>query len=359
MLTSLTVAETIGASSLEFQTKHIKCISLGGSPYLRTVRYGLPRVPPRLLSCCVFLYASRDDAEKGENSKGTGFIVGVQSEDATRSFAYVVSCKHVVYNSYGSMVRLPLTTPINGAKFDIFEFDCLNWSFHPDYDIAVIPIPVKSGVHFFSAMPTQNFLTKENKSIQKIGLGDDTFMVGQFMEHNANGLPVARFGHIGMDLSPVFQSAANTFTDAYCLDMNSRSGFSGSPVFVYRTPGYDLEEELGEFPNVSFLVSGRNHFSLLGMHIGQFPEKLKIKNGSGLILDYVEALSGMTVVVPSWSILEVLNMPELVEHRREANACLDRRITAPLEESNDTSIESNKGDAVLGRMLTTAPKPRE
>ena len=357
MITSLIVAETMGASSLEFQTKRIQCVSLGGSPYMRTVRYGLPKIPPRILSCCVFLYATRDDAEKGKNSKGTGFIVGFPSDDATRSYAYIVSCQHVVYNSGGSMVRVPFTSPINGKQFDVFEFDCLDWRFHKDYDIAVIPISLKSGVHSFAAMPTQNFLTKATKEDQKIGVGDDAFMIGQFMEHNSSGIPVARFGHIGMDLSPIFQSAANNHTDAYCLDMNSRSGFSGSPVYVYRTPGYDLEEVIGKFPGVSFLISGCNHLSLLGMHIAQFPENIKIKNGSGVVLEYVETLSGMTVVIPSWSILEVLNMPELVEQRQASNAALDRQITAPMEEASDTLAQPNAGDNVLKKMLTTPPKP--
>ncbi len=53
--------------------------------------------------------------------------------------------------------------------------------------------------------------------------------------------------------------------ESYCVDMHSRSGFSGSPVFVYRTPGGDFSEK--------GVINLSRFMMFLGIHWGQFPEK--------------------------------------------------------------------------------------
>lgn len=110
--------------------------------------------------------------------------------------------------------------------------------------------------------------------------------------------------------------------------MNSRTGYSGSPVFIYRTPGFDLEKNLDEARrNKKVLLDGANYLALLGIHFSQFPEYWELKrikkdaaeaSQKGLIIegDYVRGLSGMTCVLPAWSIMDVLNLPKLREHRR-------------------------------------------
>src|ERR1700730_13024370 len=110
--------------------------------------------------------------------------------------------------------------------------------------------------------------------------------------------------------------------------MHSRNGFSGSPVFVYRTFGSDLSEPFGhafddfrlDFANPRFLpksgrLKARTHFNFLGIHWRQFPEEWELKKGrskkearrKALITEgeYVKGMSGMTCVIPAWQILEV------------------------------------------------------
>lgn len=121
--------------------------------------------------------------------------------------------------------------------------------------------------------------------------------------------------------------------------MHSRSGFSGSPVYVYRTFGSDLTEvwgeqfeylemefddlhlqtsRLGSMGSFGEPFSGRvrgthgrlktkHMFKLLGIHWGQFPEEWELqdpkrlkKSRRDLIVNgaYVTGLSGMTCVIP-------------------------------------------------------------
>jgi hypothetical protein len=62
-------------------------------------------------------------------------------------------------------------------------------------------------------------------------------------------------------------------------------------------------------------------FKLMGLHYAQFPEEMEAHDGTP-----VTGLSGMTCVIPAWRVLDVLNMPELVQRREE--------MTKAMEEEN-------------------------
>ncbi|HEX4861336.1 MAG TPA: hypothetical protein VFV07_08870, partial [Rhizomicrobium sp.] len=111
-------------------------------------------------------------------------------------------------------------------------------------------------------------------------------------------------------------------------DMHSRSGYSGSPVFAFRTLGADLTGRMMEIgPDHQFV-------KFLGVHVGQFPElwelKTKEMSENAMIRNadaaYVRGMSGMTVVAPAWSLVELLNMPGFRNPRDDAA----RRLNAPL-----------------------------
>jgi hypothetical protein len=120
--------------------------------------------------------------------------------------------------------------------------------------------------------------------------------------------------------------------ESYVLDMHSRTGFSGSPVFMYRTFGANLGTQWEEFSSFEFDIESRGHgkmllptlFRFIGIHWGQFPEAWELRKRddidevrrSSLITDgaYVEGMSGMTCVIPAWKVMEVLITP------RDSNA---------------------------------------
>jgi hypothetical protein len=77
-----------------------------------------------------------------------------------------------------------------------------------------------------------------------ITIGEDTFMIGLFASHHGGdwNTPSARFGNISMLASKFAPVAMENGSKQPChlVDTHSRGGFSGSPVFAYRTNGADL-----------------------------------------------------------------------------------------------------------------------
>ena len=194
----------------------------------------MPRIPPKVLNTVFYLYKDRADAEAGNGIGGTGFIVGLSTEVPGVSFLYFVTNWHVVLRDRCSVVRLD---KVDGEP-DILEFDPNEWLSLTKYDIAVTPGPAVSGTHKLAFIGEDGFLTREYKEHDKIGPGDDAFMVGRFVSHQGlnKSVPAVRFGNISMDPAPIKQ-VNGELADSYCIDMRSRPGYSGSPVFVYRTPG--------------------------------------------------------------------------------------------------------------------------
>ena len=197
-------------------------------------------------------------------------------------------------------------------------------------------------------------------------------MIGLFVDHDGAtmNVPSARFGSISMmpnDKATIKQSTGYK-GPSFVVDMHSRQGFSGSPVFAYRTFGNDLADIAADFEFHEFktsrgfgdTVSGKfrvdNLLKLLGIHWGQFPEKWELKPGekieearkASLITEggYVEGMSGMTCVIPAWHILEVLQMPS-IKTPRDAyfKKVIDEEIAGwtsrPKAESTPVVAESN------------------
>ena len=115
--------------------------------------------------------------------------------------------------------------------------------------------------------------------------------------------------------------------------------------------------------------------SLLGIHWGQFPERWEVTNSGklrdessgenheSLVTDgrFIKGLSGMTCVLPAWSILEVLNMPELKNGRDDENTRLaETSGDMPMAEGNVSKEDGvQEGDEILRKMLDTPPNPRQ
>jgi hypothetical protein len=313
----------------------------------------MPQLPPETLDCVCYLYQSEEDAKAGSNFGGTAFLVAMSASVDSRAYIYAVTNWHVAVRDRASVLRVNT----RDGKGDIFAVDPEQWEFDPRFDIAVMPIRLDSNKHKFKAIHLNGFVTKDQVKKQKLGPGEDVFMVGRFVDHDGGPVnqPAVRFGHISV--MPTAMEQPNTaFAEAYCIDMHSRSGYSGSPVFVYRTPGSDLSERLSnEIKEATILLAGVNYLGLLGIHFAQFPEEWELKMEmlksppwwrriSSLwrrettarsesfkvpaIKDgaYVKGLSGMTCVLPAWCIAEVLNLPQLVARRNASNARLEKQL---------------------------------
>ena len=117
------------------------------------------------------------------------------------------------------------------------------------------------------------------------------------------------------------------------MDTRSRTGVSGSPVFVYRTGGGDLTGILygwkRKTENVDSVIWGSEPFDtfwgLLGIHCGQFWDSIEVRKaktkervGDPIAEgDELEIQSGMTIVIPAWRIKEFLDSDEFEMARQK------------------------------------------
>ncbi len=277
-----------------------------------------------LLDTVFFLYKTKEDAKAGIKSGGTGFLVAIPSKERPGQFHI-----HGITNWHVAKGEKP--TPcirVNTSHgTEVFEFDPGEWVCKPgSYDIAVSPPIVLQDKEYKASFLDIDtfFLTAEQEKKDEIGPLDDVFMVGRFVNYDGKEVnePAVRAGCISI-MDAQIKQPTGYVGRSIILDMNSRRGFSGSPVFVYRTLGSHFMEtqKPGEV-----LTGGGHYIKLLGIHWGQFLESWELKYRSPKSPDtnapvntegmYVEGLSGMTRIIPAACIAEVLNLKVLEEVRK-------------------------------------------
>lgn len=323
--------DRISFRHLDFARVPIASRSTAGTAFYRWLEVGMPRIPDSFLDSVCYLYKDEEHARSGQQFGGTGFLASVPSRHAGVDHVYAVTNWHVACQSGFSVLRVNT----KGGGVDVLEFGPEDWEFSPKYDIAVLSFPLNREVHRHSVCPLPAFMTRELASTMRLSVGEDVFMTGRFVDHDggATNRPSVRFGHISIMPSPIRQPNGK-MADSFCIDLSSRSGYSGSPVYIYRTPGYDLEKMPSTDGNDRILLEGTQHLSLLGIHWGQFPEEWEIRAGispeiakeSALVREgkYVKGLSGMTCVLPAWCIAEVMNLPKLVQQRQNSDDAFEK-----------------------------------
>jgi len=322
----------------------VVCYSTRRTPFTKLVPFGMPKLGryKPILDTAFFLYRSVEDAQLGKDCGGTGFLVSVPTPWPDRVHVYGVTNWHVAVDAGASVIRLN-TKDGNAETFDLGPEA---WQFIPNFhDIAVVPLEIKQH-HNVKHLQYQFMRPKEYVLEQEVGPGDDVFMIGRFIDYDGvqTNHPSMRFGHISMADAPIRQP--NGYAGgSFIVDMHSRSGFSGSPVFMYRTLGsHFLEGEKGS------ILTGAGHMMyLLGIHWGQFPESWELKNKpldelsaeASMVVDgaYVNGLSGMTCVCPSHAIIDVLDMLKLKEHRRYVEKMIEK-VFGPAPITAHTEVDT-------------------
>jgi len=303
--------------------------------------YGMPRLNPLLLQSVFYLYQpGPEDTHIGP--KGTGvFVVRKAQRFRAMNSIYGVTAHHVVASASASSIRLNLVlgsdgVPIEGGRPTRFidDFSSDQWQFLDD-DIAVVDLTEHIGplLDNFHPVLEDHFVTPEFIDQKALGPGDDGFMLGMFVKQYGGDVntPAARFGNLALladENNPVPMGrkdahGAYIMRPGHVFDMHSRPGFSGSPVFVYRTPANALtgiDERTGSWN----LDTTNNVFlRLLGIHSGEFEEEvgtrkaeaygmLPIVEGDNLVIP-----SSMTTIVPAWRITELLETDKLKQRREE------------------------------------------
>jgi hypothetical protein len=290
-----------------------------------------------VLDATFFLYPSPEDARKGTKFGGSGVIVSAPLDNSTvQRVTYAVTNWHVACAGGSSVIRL---NQPDGRAY-IIDKDPSEWSFLPGrQDVAVTPLHVFGNVKA-SSIPTSAFITEEGENDAHVG--DDIFMVGRFVDfdgHETNR-PATRFGTLSMMDAPIKQPTGFRGR-SIIVDMHSRTGFSGSPVYIYRPGPTSLMTHIKEnYPNLpkyeghppSFRkwgIGNNVQVRLLGILWGQFPELWEIRDGANqpreaasLVIEgaYVRGFSGMSCVIPASQIHEILELPKLKSLRAAPTA---------------------------------------
>lgn len=312
--------EGVSRFDLQFRKVALERRSLLGIPYIKWVEVGMPSIPLAILDCVFYLYANKQDAEAGVRSGGVGFFVGVKSTTNPNAMhIYAISNWHLAVRDGFSVVRLNT----QDGRTDVIELDASDWHFiKKGGDAAIAGFQINFEHHKVNYIGLGRYqggdgseVTQEEDANGFIGTGDDVFMVGRFIDHDGgqHNQPAVRFGNISIRPSQIEMPNSNKSVGYYCLDMHSRTGFSGSPVFAYRTAGSDLAEA---FTNSLALRSTVLRF--IGIHCGQFDEEMQLTVGANKGL--VTGRSGMTIALPAWHICELLNIPLLLENRLKVDA---------------------------------------
>jgi hypothetical protein len=361
---------------------------------------GMPRIPPKILDCVCYLYENEADARAGRKFGGTAFLASVPTTILKDQIhIYAVTNWHVACHDNASVLRINA----KDRGTDILAFGPEQWEFDPvsGHDVAVVGLDMlRPDSHKISSIPLRMFMDPQKASATGLGAGEDVFIAGRFVDHDGGevNLPASRFGNISVTPTPIKQPSGR-FAYCYCTDLHSRSGYSGLPVFVYRTSGSDLEEKFPhDDPWSGLLLKGQSYLGLLGIHFAQFPEIWELRSSTELIREaatseplitdgkYVKGLSEMTCVLPAWEIAGLLNAPKLREQRLreeqeevqgmmrdgmppEAEAAHSQLTEEPEAESvrrpaddpdwRDPDEAAQLRDEMLRRTLNMPPMPRK
>jgi hypothetical protein len=343
-----------------FPKVHVTRYSSLGTPYTKAIEVGMPKLPRRMLDTVFYLYKNKADALKGSDIGGTGFFLAMRSKQFPDRITYIygVTNWHVAVKRGYSVIRINTT---DGPP-EILEYGPEDWEFIPDgSDVAAVELPQLSSQKHNFAYVTDNFLFPEShaEEVLQLGPGDDVFMIGRFVDYNSGptNTPFVRFGNISSIPVPIKQPTGS-WEKSYCVDMHSRSGYSGSPVFFYRSSINNLDFMMGGAPPETL----RSDCALLGINWGQFPEYYELIPGKELpdtevgleiMADRIKGYSGITCVVPCWRIAELLNIEKWVKARNETDMKHQATIAQlPIEES---ALDPTGGDDILRATLKTPP----
>lgn len=327
--------------------------------------YGMPRLNSRFKNMVFFLYGKDPRSGEVRGPLGTGFLIGQEGEGSWyMSHLYALTCYHVAIQHGASILRV--NTKDGGSRQ--IELEPHEWQFiGGGDDLCAADITERLlDSDDVSAMPESLVMRRDFIVREEVEIGEDGFMLGLFADHpgKKQNFIAARFGNLSLlaqDNEPIEQPNGQK-RPSHIFDLRSRPGFSGSPVFLYRTPAGDLRSatergrdkafrrmarrrpffvgpggdfgrETIDFSHFDEMEQDRNEHEntflmLLGVHAGQYPERVeawKVKKTAPESDDIVRDRdklripSSMAVVVPAWEIVNLLNQTYFLELREKRN----------------------------------------
>ena len=339
--------------------------------------------------CAAFLSKSvwDESARAGYNVPfGTVFFVWVNL-DPNASYAfhaphaiYAVTAKHCIVDIPEHQEFYIVTNKLGGG-YNHLPTRRGDWKTHPDTDVAVCELIDSQTMAATTAVPLDWLVTKSRREPQNtlltlgdssfIALGDDTYTVGFYVGFygRSSVQPIVRYGRVSLMPNDAEKIKVEMCKDdegkdyddlpeieAYLVEMMAWEGQSGSPVFVsfgrlqegvqvfhdtesvteaYQKlmDGVTLEEERQ--------VILRSPSVCIGLVQGYHPtdiQMLDARTGGAFKLNL-----GLSIVVPSDKIVEVLMEDELVAERKRRLEKLPKVEKKPLRPARAT-LSGKKGE---------------
>jgi len=268
-----------------------------------------------MIQQCVLFLGNKDERTGGFIPRATAFVISIMDRDI--GFRYVVTAEHNIacfrQRNWDMYFRSNLVN--GGVREDSWANS--HWYFHPNpgsTDVAVTPIdflPEEEYKQIVLRTPPPNrgiIATKQIMQENRIGLGDEIFIVGLFKSHygRQKNVPIIRVGNLAMIKGEPVRTDYCGYTEAHLVEARSIGGLSGSPVFIHTPVPHEL--------NVT-------QFRLLGLMHGHFD--IQNLNEDTVVDLEAEATGGINtgigVVIPVEKIMETLDQPELVELREKTS----------------------------------------
>lgn len=278
-------------------------------------------VPNEVRLCVGFVHLL--DWDDRHRPVGTLFFLGYPSDEADRYFVYGVTAKHILDRAsekgQDDALHIRLNARDGTTRWVMSEID--NWFVHPDdstVDVAVLPWAPDQQEFEYKIFPITGAVKDEaHRQRLGIGVGDETFITGLFVNHvgSQRNVPIIRIGNIAaMPEDPVKTAIGEM--EAYLIEMRSIGGLSGSPVFVNLGLIRKTEAGIGFAPEGTGLGGP---FFLLGLIHGHWeisPADFDQIVDDGMA-DPILVNTGIAVVIPFSKIREVLDQPKLETMRRQ------------------------------------------
>ncbi len=258
-----------------------------------------------------------DHRSKGKITKvpvGSCFFVCVHNHERNCIFAYLVTAKHVwgtFKDKRLSYVRLNKVKAIAGETGVAYiQLPKTGWIFHSDpaVDLAVLPWAASTGSANYKFVYSEfNEIAKTEETMKKEGFfwppkqGEDIVHAGLLLNYHGReqNFCVVRRGHVALVTSELINSWYGP-ANYHLIDLQAYPGHSGGPVWVL----YPTKQ------------TGVTMF-LLGVLVGAYPElqeTLQIQRAGLKKIEYYSL--GISMVVPSSKIIEIINSPKMEEMRK-------------------------------------------
>lgn len=274
----------------------------------------------------IYLYPNQTHATESVKEGGTGFLVSVpfsatETEGRDWVHTFAVSNHHVI----NSAPVLRINAVEEGSRPITLNVD--DWIPHPSGDdIAVAQIFVSDLEVKRRSIPISMFAREEDIEDDRISLGDDVFMIGRYSNSEGDGVnhPTVRHGMISQVGVSVHQKPRAHNQDSILAEMHSLPGYSGSPVFTYRSGSVGMSADGTE--RLVYMPQVASPIYLLGVDWGHQSHPQPIESNDRHLQNerrrgtYVQGQAGIALVVPAWKLAELLESEEVMEKREQLEA---------------------------------------